>query len=360
MSNVLTVASRAGNYDVIFIEDFFEVLKNQYKKDTFFIIDERLIELYEDPFASILNKEYYILVEANEQHKTLDYCQHLIQSLVGKNIRKNYALIAFGGGIVQDITGFISSILFRGIRWEFFPTTLLAQADSCVGSKTSINFNEYKNLLGNFYPPSKIYIDARFLETLPFSEIKSGIGEIIHFFIIANSSLLTPLVDHYEEMLSSPVMLRDYIIESLNIKKKLVEIDEYDKNERNVFNYGHTFGHAIETVSQYSVNHGQAVTMGMDIANYISLSLEKLGKRDFEYMHKILLKNMPQFHLPADMIEDYFTALSKDKKNIGKNLGCILPSAIGAMEKFQIPLDDKLKKNILAYFEIYGDEKSSG
>jgi len=325
MSNVLTVASRAGNYDVIFIEDFVEVLKNQYKKDTFFIMDEKLIELYEDPFASILNKEYYIPVEANEQHKTLDYCQHLIQSLVGKNIRKNYALIAFGGGIVQDITGFISSILFRGIRWEFFPTTLLAQADSCVGSKTSINFDEYKNLLGNFYPPSKIYIDDRFLETLPFSEIKSGIGEILHFFIIANSSLLTRLVDHYDEMLSSPEMLREYIIESLNIKKKLVEIDEYDRNKRNVFNYGHTFGHAIETVSQYSVNHGQAVTMGMDIANYISLSLEKLSKRDFEYMHKILLKNMPQFRLSADMIEDYFTALSKDKKNIGKIWDAFFP-----------------------------------
>jgi 3-dehydroquinate synthetase len=95
MSNVLTVASRAGNYDVIFIEDFFEVLKNQYKKDTFFIIDEKLIELYEDPFASILNKEYYILVEANEQHKTLDYCQHLIQSLVGKNIRKVLSLLSY-------------------------------------------------------------------------------------------------------------------------------------------------------------------------------------------------------------------------------------------------------------------------
>ncbi len=357
MSDKLTVASLTGNYDVTFIENFAEVLNDKYKEDTFFIIDQKLIGLHKDLFSSILNKEYYIHVEAKEQHKTLDYCHYLIQSLIGKSIRKNYTLVALGGGVVQDITGFISSILFRGIRWEFFPTTLLAQADSCVGSKTSINFNEYKNLLGNFYPPSNIYIDVRFLETLPVSEIKSGIGEILHFFMIANSSLLTRLVDHYDELLSSPGLLKGYIVESLNIKKKVIEIDEYDRNERNVFNYGHTFGHAIETVSQYNVSHGQAVTMGMDIANFVSLSLGKLGERDFEYMHKILLKNMPLFYLPTDMIEDYLTALSKDKKNIGKNLVCILSSGLGAMQKVQIPLDDKLKKVIIAYFETYGIEK---
>lgn len=360
MSNTLTVASRAGNYDVIFIDDFAEVLENKYKEDTFFIIDEKLIELYEDSFTTILSNEYFIPVEANEQHKTLDHCYRLIESCIEKNIRRNYTLVAIGGGIVQDIAGFISSILFRGIRWEFFPTTLLAQADSCVGSKTSINFNEYKNLLGNFYPPSKIYIDVRFLDTLSLGEIKSGIGEILHFYMIADSSFLTRLVDQYDELLSSPEMLNEYIIESLNIKKKVVEIDEYDKNERNVFNYGHTFGHAIETVSHYSVNHGQAVTMGMDIANFISLSLGNLDRQDFEHMHKILLKNMPLFHLSVNMIEDYFTALSKDKKNIGENLGCILSSALGKMEKFQIPFDDKLKKTIIAYFEIYGSKKVSG
>jgi len=357
MSDKLTITSRTGNYDLTFIENFAEVLNNKYKKDTFFIIDERLIDLYKDRLTSILNKEYYIPVEVKEQNKTIDYCQNLIQSLIGKSIRKNYTLVALGGGIIQDITGFVASILFRGIRWEFFPTTLLAQADSCVGSKTSINFNEYKNLLGNFYPPSNIYIDAHFLETLPVSEIKSGIGEILHFFMIANSPLLIRLVDHYDELLSSPGKLKHYIIESLNIKKKVVEIDEYDRNERNIFNYGHTFGHAIETVSHYSVSHGQAVTMGMDVANFVSLSIGKLGKLDFEYMHKILLKNMPTFHLYADIIEDYFTALSKDKKNIGKNLGCILSSGLGAMQKVQIPLDDKLKKVIIAYFETYGIEK---
>jgi len=356
MSDELTVVSLQGNYDVMVGDRVVDVLHERYGRDAIFVIDDKLIDLHEDCFTSIVNGEYCIPVEAREQNKTLDYCQHVLQMLIGKQMRKNWTLVAVGGGIIQDIAGFSACILFRGIKWEFFPTTLLAQADSCIGSKTSLNFGKYKNLLGSFYPPSNIHVDVRFLDTLPVSELKSGIGEILHFFMIANSPLLTRLVDHYDELLSSPGLLKEYIIESLSIKKKVVEIDEYDRNERNVFNYGHTFGHAIETVSQYSVSHGQAVTMGMDIANFVSLSLGKMAARDFEFMHKILLKNMPVFHLRADMMERYFMALSRDKKNIGENLGCILSGGLGAMQKVQIPINDTLKKIIVEYFETYGIE----
>jgi len=357
MCDELTVVSLRDNYNVMFSDRVADVLHKRYERDAIFVIDDKLIDLHEDRFTSVLNRECHIPVEAKEENKTLEYCQHVLQLLIGQHMRKNWTLVALGGGVIQDIVGFIASILFRGIRWEFFPTTLLAQADSCIGSKTSINFGKYKNLLGSFYPPSNIYIDVHFLDTLPVSELKSGIGEILHFFMIAKSPLLTRLVDHYDELLSSPGLLKEYIIESLSIKKKVVEIDEYDNNERNVFNYGHTFGHAIETVSQYSVNHGQAVTMGMDIANFVSLSLGKVAERDFEVMHKILLKNMPVFHLRADMTERYFAALSKDKKNIGENLGCILSGGLGAMQRAQIPINDKLKKIIIEYYEIYGIEK---
>jgi len=359
MFDTITIKSRIKDYDVNFVDDFVPILKQQINEASFMIIDETIMTFYEAKLRSLLSQNRYCTVKATEINKNLNYCQDIIKILIERNIRKNSVLIAVGGGIVQDITAFISSILFRGIDWIFYPSTLLAQADSCIGSKTSINFGGYKNLLGNFYPPLNIYIDVRFLDTLPVSEIKSGIGEILHFFMIAKSPLLTRLADYYDELLSSPGLLKEYIIESLNIKKKVVEIDEYDRNERNMFNYGHTFGHAIETVSYYSISHGQAVTMGMDIANFVSLSMEKLGKQDFEYMHKILLKNMPAFHLRVDMMEDYFMALSKDKKNIGANLGCILSGGLGAMQKAQIPINDKLKKIIIEYFETYGIEKRS-
>lgn len=351
MSDKLTVVSLTGNYDVIFIDNFAEVINDKYKENTFFIIDERLIDLYKDRFTSILKKEYYIPVEVKEQNKTLDYCQNLIQSLIGKNIRKNYTLVALGGGVVQDITGFVASILFRGIRWEFFPTTLLAQADSCVGSKTSINFNEYKNLLGNFYPPSNIYIDVRFLETLPVGEIKSGIGEILHFFMIAKSPLLTRLVDYYDELLSSPGLLKEYMLESLSIKKSVIEVDEFDRGERNKFNYGHTFGHALETVTSYRINHGQAVTVGMDIANYISLKSGLINENTYNEMRKVLSINFPDFDWKSIDMDKYLSALSRDKKNIGTNLVCILTEGPGKPIKKQLPLDEVLNDLLNKYFK---------
>jgi 3-dehydroquinate synthase len=160
-------------------------------------------------------------------------------------------------------------------------------------------------------------------------------------------------VSEYDELLKNPIRLKKYIMESLRIKKKVIEIDEFDRNERNLFNYGHTFGHAIETVTAYDISHGQAVTMGMDIANYISLSLCYLSEEDFAYMHNVLIKNIPSFRLQDDMLGEYLNALSKDKKNVGNQLGCILSSGLGAMKKVFIQLDDELKSLIRSYFKIH-------
>lgn len=352
MSEVISIASRSGTYQVLFTENILEIIK-AYSNETIFIIDEKLQAPYRDIYSAIRNPGRCIIVNALEQNKTVNYCQQLIKALVRLNVRKNYTLVAIGGGIVQDITGFIASMLFRGVRWQFIPTTLLAQADSCIGSKTSMNLDEYKNILGGFYPPSKIYIDIQFLDTLPTKEIKSGIGEILHFYFIANSPLLYEMINNYEELLLSRHHFKKFISESLSIKKELIEIDEYDQKERNIFNYGHTFGHAIESISNYEVPHGQAVTIGMDIANYISKSIYELSINEFNMMHDILIKNFPSYQIPTDKTDDYFVALSKDKKNIGKNLGCILTDGIGSMWKAQIPLDGVLKSTISEYFEYY-------
>lgn len=152
--------------------------------------------------------------------RDLNDIAQVIKSHQGRNIRKNCSLIALGGGILQDITAFVSMVMFRGIEWLFVPTTLLAQADSCIGSKVSINFEMYKNLPGGFYPPCHVLIDPGFLETLPAGEIKSGIGEILHYYLIADSPLTGELMDHYEEHLQAPRKLGKFIQESLGIKKK--------------------------------------------------------------------------------------------------------------------------------------------
>ncbi len=351
MSETIRVKATLRDYEADFVEGFESTLSMEIFKESFFVVDGGIMKLYGERLAHLIPAERLLVVEAAEANKTLGFCEKTIRELIKRNIKKNNARVAIGGGIIQDITAFISCILFRGIEWFFFPTTLLGQGDSCIGSKSSINVGDYKNQLGTFYPPSRIFIDTAFLKTLPVGEIKSGIGEMLHFYFIAGSEEAENICNDYEQLFEDRSLLKRYIRASLEIKKKVIEIDEYDRNERNLFNYGHTFGHAIEAVSAYGVPHGQAVTMGMDIANFVSLKLGSLDGKNFDRMHRVLVKNMPAFQLKEDRIDDYFKALSKDKKNIGGRLGCILTSGPGKMRKEQLDLDDGLKGMILSYFE---------
>jgi 3-dehydroquinate synthase len=151
-------------------------------------------------------------VKASEQNKTIEYCYELLEKLIANDIRKDSTVVAVGGGITQDIAAFVSSVLYRGINWVFYPTTLLAQADSCIGGKSSINVGGYKNLVGTFFPPSKVFIDIEFLETLPVEAIKSGIGEILHFYMVDGNKMTAELLDDYDRIFSSRWMLKKYII----------------------------------------------------------------------------------------------------------------------------------------------------
>jgi 3-dehydroquinate synthase len=259
-------------------------------------------------------------------------------------------VIAIGGGIVQDIAAFSASILYRGVEWIFVPTTLLAQADSCIGSKTSINLGDKKNLIGNFYPPAQILIDTTFLETLFVDDIKSGIGEILHFYYYADTPLIGELMAEYDRLLVERSRLRRYIRESLQIKKVVAENDEFDRGERNKFNYGHTFGHALESASHYAIRHGLAVTVGMDLANYLSLRLGRMTLDCFNELHAVLRRNFPDTNLRDLDLNDYVRALSKDKKNLGSDVVCILASGPGHLEKVRLRLDKDLRQIIESYF----------
>jgi len=265
-------------------------------------------------------------------------------------LRRNEKLVAVGGGIIQDVTAFSASIIYRGIEWAFFPTTLLAQADSCIGSKTSINLGGKKNLIGNFYPPSDVFIDTTFLNSLTVDDIKSGIGEILHYYIYAASPLFDELISNYEMIISDRDLAIKHIRKSLKIKKSVIENDEFDRGERNKFNYGHTFGHAIESVTDYAIKHGQAVTVGMDLANYVSKKLGFMGPEIFQNLHSKLIINFPEFVWKEINLDRYFDLLSKDKKNIGSSVGCILAKDSGDLFKQQLSMDNHFKEMIHAYF----------
>ena len=201
-----------------------------------------------------------------------------------------------------------------------------------------------------FNPPSEIFIYKGFLDSLSESEIKSGIGEMLHYFFTEGIELAQGISDNYELLLNDRSALSFYISNSLRIKKQIIEIDEFDQNIRHIFNYGHTFGHAIEAITNYAIPHGQAISIGMDLANYISLQRGMLTFEDFDKMHRILQKNIPVFKIDISNIDLYCTALSKDKKNKGNLLGCILSKGAGKVEKVFVEIDNSLKEQILSYF----------
>jgi len=350
MSDTMLIRSLFRDYNVHFIGDFTGAIKPLAEKNAFFIIDALVWEIYGKRMKGVIPDSRYFIVEANEKNKALDKCAEIIEILVDRQVRRNEQLVAIGGGIIQDVTAFSASIIYRGIEWSFFPTTLLAQADSCIGSKTSINLGNKKNLIGNFYPPTGIYIDTAFLATLPEPDILSGIGEMLHYYYYAASPLFEKIISECPQLLSERHYLLNYIRESLLIKKGVIEIDEFDKGERNKFNYGHTFGHALESLTDYAIKHGQAVTVGIDIANYVSLQRGYMNRETFDSAHALLIKNFPTYAWDHFDMECYIQFLSKDKKNIGQDLVCILAERPGHITKQRISMDETFRDVLQMYF----------
>lgn len=351
MSETLTIHSKLKIYSVHFVENLADVLRGHNEGGDFFLVDRNVFEQHKGLLAESLPRERTVFIEVSEKNKSMEFCSNLIEDLVERNIRRDQSIVAIGGGIVQDISSFTASILYRGIDWSFVPTTLLAQADSCIGGKTSINLGNKKNLIGSFYPPSQVYIDAAFLNSLPVADLKSGIGEMLHYYIYADSPLIRPLMDNYEDVLATPGLLVEHIKASLAIKKEVIEKDEFDRGERNKFNYGHTFGHALESLTGYGTNHGQAVTLGMDIANFLSTRMGYMDIDTYKDLHEILARNMPDFNITGYSLDKYFQALARDKKNIGDDLVCILAVKAGDLFKKQISINDEFKDIVASYFE---------
>lgn len=348
------VKSKIHDYSVSFINNFEATLLGELKAGDFIIIDKKVKNLYYQKLENILENNTYIEIDATEQQKSYSGIIPVIQTLITNGFKKNHRLIAIGGGITQDVTAFISSILYRGVSWLFFPTSLLAQGDSCIGSKTSINFGEFKNQIGGFYPPNKIFIDLSFIQTLSDKEIKSGMGEMLHYFIVSGKADFEFYKQRYKEALKNKLILSEIIIRSLEIKKGYIEIDEFDENARQVFNYGHSFGHAIESITNYEIPHGIAVSFGMDIANFISVKMGFIPVEVRNEIREITGQIWQGNSLAGIDVATFITALSKDKKNVGTKLGLILIKGFGkgfkdiieADEVFENWLGDYLKNEV--------------
>lgn len=322
----LKINSHKGEYQAYFQNDIsFDDFESDLLKTCHFIVDANVAKLYPIKLEKVLNSHSVLIIDATEDNKSLEQFPNYVAHLVNHKIRRNHKIIAIGGGIIQDITCFLAATLLRGVEWWFYPTTLLAQADSCIGSKSSVNCSGAKNILGTFTPPKQIFIFTEFLDTLNPIEVRSGIGEMLKVHAIDNANSFDCIARAYDNLLTDRKILLHYLRCSLEIKKDIIEQDEFDQNIRNIMNYGHTFGHAIESATEYKIPHGVAVTIGMDMANYIAYQYDITEKIHFDRMHPILKKNYNDFIDHLIPVELFIQAISKDKKNVGQNeIGAIL------------------------------------
>lgn len=346
----LTIESNIRNYDVLF-EKSFSFLENfQNIDNSIFIVDKVVYELYKDKLYMIDGDDLF-LFNAVETNKTFDGIAEIYDFLISKSVKRNLTIISIGGGITQDITGFVASTLYRGVNWIFVPTTFLAITDSCIGSKTSVNYKKYKNLMGTFYPPSKIYINTSFLETLEKLDFFSGIGETIKFQLMKEEypKKLDDVLKVINGAINSPETRLDVIHDNMNIKLGYMKGDEFDLGRRNLLNYGHCFGHASETSSEYYVPHGIAVNVGIIFANLISVERGMLSENESNIVTKeICLPNIPLVMRDQDFNADVLLeSMKNDKKRVGKYLSVIVPD-----EEFKmIKLDDVKDEEFYQAFE---------
>jgi shikimate kinase/3-dehydroquinate synthase len=277
-----------------------------------------------------------IVVEAGEKAKSFSNLQNVVEQILETGIDRNSLIIAFGGGVVGDLSGFVASILLRGIDFIQVPTTLLAAVDSSVGGKTAINSKFGKNLVGTFYQPKLVLCDLDFLKTLPIRDYISGYGEVVKYGLIKDKDFFSYLDSNLDKIKNRNLeVLQKIIVKSCQIKAEVVGLDEKENNLRAILNFGHTFGHIFETETNYSdkLFHGEAVAIGMVLAVKMSIHLGMLDAKILplvvNHLKKVGLPTSPQNIQKFWNINNLTTHLYKDKKVENKNLTFVLLEELG-------------------------------
>lgn len=302
------VNSKFGFYDVFFNDNI-----NISSLGSHYVVDRNVYR----SVKKFIDTDNVVLIDATEETKKFENLGPIIESLVLQNLKKDSKVVAIGGGIIQDIVCFIASNYMRGVKWCFIPTTLLSQSDSCIGSKSSINFGNYKNLLGSFTPPNEVYIAKKFLYTLSNLDFKSGLGEILKLYIIGGKDfdLNKISLDNIDK----------YVYQSLKIKQKFIEEDEFDLGIRNTLNYGHCIGHAIESATNFAIPHGISVSIGMDVVNRFAYDKELIKKSFYDKLREMIFPLYENFKDVQISIDYIFSAQQKDKKNTIEKINLVLP-----------------------------------
>jgi len=296
----------------------------------------------------ITAKELHVVtIPDGEKYKTLETVENILNECFEYKLDRKSLLIAFGGGVIGDMTGFTASLYQRGIDFIQIPTTLLSQVDASVGGKTGVNNKYGKNLIGAFYQPKAVYIDPEFLKTLPPREFAAGIAEIVKMAVMFDKSYFEFLE---EADLTSEEVLKEAIRKSVELKAWVVNQDEKEAGIRAVLNYGHTFGHVVENETNYTTYlHGEAVAIGMVMANALAVELGLFTPEEAQSVKEFLKKaSLPTTYKIKD-VDDFYEHFFLDKKSANNSIKFILPQGMGNY-KMVSDIDEKLVKKVLSAF----------
>lgn len=321
----MSIASATGTYTVCSVQaDPLSLLRAS--DDHVFVIDARVWRLHRTAALARVPKAR-ILVSATEELKTLIGVADLLKQLLAKTVTRRTRIVVIGGGTLQDAAGFAASIVHRGLAWTYVPTTLLAQADSCIGGKTSINHISAKNVLGSFHPPANIIVWPDFVRTLRDDDVLSGIGEISKLHLLGGRMARDSWAGaRIRAIRRDPSTVASLAWASLRIKKRFIEADEFDRGVRQYLNYGHCFGHAIESATSFAVPHGQAVTLGMELANELAVQRRMMSTATRQLIVRKYLRDTrgASFRVDQKTVTKIVEAMGKDKKRTGTGLAVIV------------------------------------
>lgn len=341
MSKIIPVSYEGKPcYKIILEQDFqhlIEYVKElgyNSKQKICIVTDSNLEALHldevKDIFSSYFDTVISFVFPAGEENKNLDTVQNLYRELIINHFDRHDILVAFGGGVVGDLTGFTASTYLRGIDFIQIPTSLLSQVDSSIGGKTGVDFSQYKNMVGAFYQPRLVYMNLSLLKTLPKEQFVSGMGEILKHGLIKSKSYFAWMKENYTAIMSlDSVAVEEMVYQSCLIKRDVVENDPKEKGERALLNFGHTLGHAIEKLSDFSLFHGQCVGIGMAAASYLSKELGHIT--DEEYGE--ILETFKHFGLPVTAYglsaQEILDISKSDKKMVAGKIKFILLESAG-------------------------------
>ncbi len=348
MIEQITVPLGNRSYPIVISADILSLLGEKLADINFprrvaIVSNSLVMSHYGETVKSSLRKYGFdfleIILPDGEEYKTLQTLESVYDQLIQNSFDRSTGLIALGGGVIGDLVGFAAATFLRGVPFVQVPTTLLAQVDSSVGGKTAVNHPLGKNLIGAFYQPELVFIDVATLKTLDSREVSAGMAEVVKYGVIKDADFFAWLE---ENSLALQNCQKDALItavkRSCQIKADIVEVDEKEGSIRAYLNYGHTFGHAIESLSGYGQwKHGEAVAIGMVVAAKISANHNLCSDEDIERLTRLL----KAFNLPVEppdySLSDYVAAMQRDKKVKQGTLTLVLNRGIGNVQLSQVP-----------------------